>query len=168
MGAKFLDENKDSVATCTEFAQSRNQSPNRRVRSPVTIEFYDQRAKVHEPAKNLPFHRVVLKGAAKRRMLTFGRNGKGNKASEEMVKELHKGKQSFPLPAKPAQDALTVHDMPAIYRQETGMPVSIKEWNGNHLSAVKQLPKGCPRRDCPCVSPEHLTVVHEVVAVNFS
>jgi integrase len=143
VGTTFIEENKDSVATCTEFAQSKARSPDRRVRFPVTVEFYDQRAKVYAPAKNFPFYRVAFKVAGKRRMLTFGSYGEAKKAAEDKVKELHKGQQSSALTAKQAQDALTVHDMLAAYRQETGKVVSIVELTGNYLSAVKQLPKGC-------------------------
>ena len=110
---------------------------------PVTVEFYDQRAKVYAPAQNFPFYRVAFKVAGKRRMLTFGTYGEAKKAAEDKVKELHKGQQSSALTAKQAQDALTVHEMLAAYRQETGKLVSIVEMTGNYLSAVKQLPKGC-------------------------
>jgi hypothetical protein len=76
VGTTFVEENKDSVATCTEFAQSKARSPDRRVKFPVTVEFYDQRAKVYAPAKNFPFYRVAFKVAGKRRMLTFGTTAK--------------------------------------------------------------------------------------------
>jgi hypothetical protein len=143
VGTTFIGEINDSVATCTEFAQIKARSPDRRVRFPVTVEFYDQRAKVYAPAKNFPFYRVAFKVAGKRRMLTFGNYGEAKKAAEDKVKELHKGQQSSALTAKQAQDALTVHDMLAAYRQETGKVVSIVEMTGNYLSADKQLPKGC-------------------------
>ena len=110
---------------------------------PVTIEHYDQRAKIYRPAKNFAFYRVAFKVAGKRRMLTFGTYTEAKTAAEEKVKELHKGQQSSALTAKQAQDALTVRDMLAAYRQETGKQVSIVELTGNYLSAVKQLPKGC-------------------------
>jgi hypothetical protein len=42
------------------------------VKFPVTVEFYDQRAKIYAPARNFPFYRVAFKVAGKRRMLTFG------------------------------------------------------------------------------------------------
>jgi hypothetical protein len=113
------------------------------VKFPVTVEFYDQRAKVYAPASNFPFYRVAFKVAGKRRMLTFGSYGEAKKAAEDKVKELHKGQQSSALTAKQAQDALIVRDMLAAYRQETGKLVSIVEMTGNYLSAVKQLPKGC-------------------------
>jgi len=113
------------------------------VKFPVTVEFYDQRAKIYAPAKNFPFYRVAFKVAGKRRMLTFGSYGEAKKTAEDKVKELHKGQQSSALTAKQAQDALTVHEMLAAYRQETGKLVSIVEMTGNYLSAVKQLPKGC-------------------------
>jgi hypothetical protein len=143
VGTTFIGEKKDSVATCTEFAQSKTRSPDRRVRFPVTVEYYDQRAKVYAPANNFPFYRVAFKVAGKRRMLTFSNYGEAKKAAEDKVKELHKGQQSSALTAKQAQDALTVHDMLAAYRQETGKQVSIVEMTGNYLSADKQLPKGC-------------------------
>jgi len=143
VGTTFVEENKDSVATCTEFAQSKARSPDRRVRFPVTVEFYDQRAKVYAPASNFPFYRVAFKVAGKRRMLTFGSYGEAKKAAEDKVKELHKGQQLSALTAKQAQDALTVHNMLAAHRQETGKVVSIVEMTGNYLSADKQLPKGC-------------------------
>jgi hypothetical protein len=66
VGTTFVNENNDSVATCTEFAQSKARSPDRRVRFPVTVEFYDQRAKVYAPAQNFPFYRVAFKVAGKR------------------------------------------------------------------------------------------------------
>jgi hypothetical protein len=64
------------------------------VKFPVTVEFYDQRAKVYAPAQNFPFYRVAFKVAGKRRMLTFGTYGEAKKAAEDKVKELHKGQQS--------------------------------------------------------------------------
>ena len=143
MGTTFIDEIKGAAVICAEFAQSKARSPDHRVRFPVTVEFYDQRAKVYAPAKDFPFYRVAFKVAGKRRMLTFGSYGEAKKAAEHKVKELHKGRQSSALTAKQAQDALTVHEMLAAYRQETGKLVSIVELTGNYLSAVKQLPKGC-------------------------
>ncbi|MEY2466498.1 MAG: hypothetical protein QOD03_1019, partial [Verrucomicrobiota bacterium] len=113
------------------------------MRFPVTVQFYDQRAKVYAPAKNFPFYRVAFKVAGKRRMLTFGSYGEAKTAAEKKVKELHKGQQSSALTAKQAQDALTVRDMLAVYRQETGTVVSIVELVGNYLSVVKQMPKSC-------------------------
>jgi hypothetical protein len=143
VGTTFVNENADLVANCTEFAQSKARNSDRRVKFPVTIEFYDQRAKVYAPAKNFPFYRVAFKVAGKRRMLTFGNYSEAKKAAENKVKELHKGQQSSALTAKQAQDALTVRDMLAAYRQETGKLVSIVEMTGNYLSAIKQLPKDC-------------------------
>jgi integrase len=113
------------------------------VRFPVTVEFYDQRAKVYAPAKNFPFYRIAFKVAGKRRMLTFGSYGEAKKAAEDKVKELHKGQQSSALTAKQAQDALTVRDMLATYRQETGKAISIVEMAADYLAAVKELPKNC-------------------------
>jgi hypothetical protein len=111
VGTTFVEENKDSVATCTEFAQSKARSPDRRVRFPVTVEFYDQRAKVYAPAKNFAFYRVAFKVDGKRRMLTFGTYSEAKTAAEAKVKELHKGQKSSALTAKQAQDALTIRDM---------------------------------------------------------
>ena len=79
MGTTFIEEIKDSAATCTEFAQSKARNPDRRVKFPVTVEFYDQRAKVYAPAKNFPFYRVAFKVAGKRRMLTFGSYGEAKR-----------------------------------------------------------------------------------------
>jgi hypothetical protein len=143
VGTTFVNEIKGAVVICTEFAQSKPRNPDRRVRFPVTVEFYDQRAKVYAPTKNFPFYRVAFKVAGKRRMLTFGSYGEAKKASKDKVKELHKGQQSSALTAKQAQDALTVRDMLAAHRLVTGKLVSIVEMTGNYLSAVKQLPKGC-------------------------
>jgi hypothetical protein len=143
VGTTFIEEIKDSAAICTEFAQRKPRSSDKRVTFPVTVEYYDQRAKVYAPARNFAFYRVAFKVAGKRRMLTFGTYGEAKKAAEDKVKELHKGQQSSALTAKQAQDALTVRDMLAAYRQETGKAVSIVEMTGNYLSAVKQLPKGC-------------------------
>jgi len=86
---------------------------------------------------------LLSRWLGKRRMLAFGTYGEAKKTTEDKVKELHKGQQSSALTAKQAQDALTVHDMLAAYRQETGKVVSIVEITDNYLSAVKQLPKGC-------------------------
>jgi len=143
VGTTFIEENEDSQPTCTEFAQRKPRNPDRRVTFPVTVEYYDQRAKVYAPAKNFPFYRVAFKVAGKRRMLTFGSYSEAKEAAEAKVKELHKGQQSSALTAKQAQDALTVRDMLTAYRQETGKVVSTVEMTGNYLSAVKQLPKGC-------------------------
>jgi integrase len=143
VGTTFIDENKDSAVTCTEFAQKAARSPDRRVTFPVKVEYYDQRARIYRPASNFPFYRVAFKVAGKRRMLTFGTYSEAKTAAEDKVKELHKGQQSSALTAKQAQDALTVRDMLAAYRQETGKVVSIVELTGSYLSAVKQLPKGC-------------------------
>ncbi len=76
-------------------------------------------------------------------MLTFGSYGEAKKAAEDKVKELHKGQQSSALTAKQAQDALTVRDMLATYRQETGKAISIVEMAADYLAAVKELPKNC-------------------------
>ena len=143
MGTTFIEEIKDSAPICTEFAQQTARSPDRRVTFPVKVEYYDQRAKIYRPASNFPFYRVAFKVAGKRRMLTFGTYTEAKTAAESKVKELHKGQQSAALTAKQAQDALTVHEMLAAYRQETGKLVSIVELTGNYISAVKQLPKGC-------------------------
>jgi hypothetical protein len=72
------------------------------VRFPVTVEFYDQRAKVYAPASNFPFYRVAFKVAGKRRMLTFGSYSEAKTAAEKKVKELHKGQQSSEPIAKPS------------------------------------------------------------------
>ena len=143
MGTTIVEETEDSQATCTELAQKPARSADRRVKFPVTIEHYEQRAKIYRPGENFPFYRVAFKVAGKRRMLTFGSYSEAKQAAEDKVKELHKGQQSSALTAKQAQDALTVRDMLAAYRQETGKAVSFVEMTGNYLSAVKQLPKGC-------------------------
>jgi integrase len=143
VGTIFIGENEDSPATCTEFAQKPVRNPDRRVTFPVKVEYYDQRAKIYRPASNFPFYRVAFKVAGKRRMLTFGSYGEAKTAAEAKVKELHKGQQSSALTAKQAQDAITVRDMLAGYRQETGNLVSLVEMTGSYLAAVKQLPKGC-------------------------
>ena len=140
MGTTFVEENKDSVATCTEFAQSKARSPDRRVRFPVTVEFYDQRAKVYAPAKNFAFYRVAFKVDGKRRMLTFGTYTEAKAAAEAKVKELHKGQKSSALTAKQAQDALTIRDMLDAYRLETGKVLSIVELTASHLAAVQRKP----------------------------
>jgi len=113
------------------------------VKFPVTVEYYDQRAKIYTPAKGFPFYRVAFRVAGKRRMLTFATYGEAKKAAEDKVKELHKGQQSSALTAKQAQDALTVFEMLTTFRQETGKIVSVVEMTGNYISAVKQLPKDC-------------------------
>jgi integrase len=113
------------------------------VRFPVTVEFYDQRAKIYAPASNFPFYRVAFKVAGKRRMLTFGSYGEAKTAAEKKVKELHKGQQSSALTAKQAQDALTVLDMLAHHRRETGIAVSVIEMTGAYLSVIKKLPRDC-------------------------
>ena len=87
MGTTFIDEINHGAVACTEFAQNKPRKPDSRVRFPVTVEFYEQRAKVYAPARNFPFYRVAFKVAGKRRMLTFGTK----KAAEARVKELHKG-----------------------------------------------------------------------------
>jgi integrase len=113
------------------------------VRFPVTIEFYDQRAKVYAPAKNFAFYRVAFKVDGKRRMLTFGTYTEAKTAAEAKVKELHKGQKSSALTAKQAQDALTIRDMLDAYRLETGKVLSIVELTASHLAAVKELPENC-------------------------
>ena len=143
MGTTFIEEIGDCPAVCTEFAQRKPRNPDKRVTFPVTVEYYDQRAKVYAPAKSFPFYRVAFKVDGKRRMLTFGTYTEAKTAAEAKVKELHKGQKSSALTAKQAQDALTVHEMLAAYRQETGKLVSIVELTSNYLSALKQLPKGC-------------------------
>lgn len=110
---------------------------------PVTVEYYDQRAKVYAPAKSFPFYRVAFKVDGKRRMLTFGTYTEAKTAAEAKVKELHKGQKSSALTAKQAQDALTVRDMLAAYRLETGKVLSVVELTASHLAAVKELPKNC-------------------------
>ena len=112
MGTTFVEENKDAPATCTEFAQRKGRSPDKRVTFPVKVEYYDQRAKVYAPAKGFPFYRIAFKVAGKRRMLTFGTYTEAKTAAEEKVKELHKVQQSSALTARQAQDAITVHDIP--------------------------------------------------------
>ena len=104
-------ETEGCAAVCTEFAQSKARNPDRRVKFPVTVEYYDQRAKVYAPAQNFPFYRVAFKVAGKRRMLTFSSYGEAKTAAEAKVKELQKGQQSSALTAKEAQDALSVREM---------------------------------------------------------
>ena len=58
---------------------------------PVTVEYYDQRAKIYRPAKNFPHYRVAFKIAGQRRMLTFGSYSAAKAAADEKVKELHNG-----------------------------------------------------------------------------
>ena len=113
------------------------------MRFPVTVEFYDQRAKVYAPAKNFAFYRVAFKVDGKRRMLTFGTYSEAKTTAEAKVKELHKGQKSSALTAKQAQDALTIRDMLDAYRLETGKVLSIVELTASHLAAVKELPKNC-------------------------
>ena len=83
MGTTFIEETEDCAAVCTEFAQSKARNPDRRVKFPVTVEYYDQRAKIYTPAKGFPFYRVAFRVAGKRRMLTFATYGEAKKAAEE-------------------------------------------------------------------------------------
>ncbi len=107
---------------------------------PVTVEHREQRAKIYQPAKGFPFYRVAFRVAGKRRMLTFGTYGEAKAAAEAKVKELHKGQQSSALTAKESEDALTVRDALASYRQETGRKLSAVEAVQSYLAAVKMLP----------------------------
>ena len=136
MGTTFIEETGGCPVVCTEFAQRKPRNPDKRVTFPVTVEYYDQRAKVYAPAKGFPFYRVAFKVDGKRRMLTFGTYTEAKTAAESKVKELHKGQKSSALTAKQAQDALTVRDMLAAYRLETGKVLSIVELTAKrHLAA---------------------------------
>jgi integrase len=109
---------------------------------PVTVEFYDQRAKIYRPAKNFPHYRVAFKVAGQRRMLTFGTYSEAKKAADEKMKELHKGQQSAGLTAKEAQDALDIRAKLASHRQDTGKRIGASDAITDYLAAVKLLPKG--------------------------
>ena len=141
-GANFVQEIDGLPIPCTTFAQKRIRNPDKRVTFPVTIEHYDQRAKIYRPAKNFPFYRVAFKVAGKRRMLTFSSYGEAKEAAENKVKELHKGQQSSALSAKEAQDALDTRAKLANHFQDTGQRISANEAISEYLAALKMLPKG--------------------------
>jgi hypothetical protein len=130
------------VSFCTEFAQNQPRLCDKRVKFPVTVEYYDQRAKIYKPAKGFPFYRVSFRTAGKRRMLTFGRYRKAKKAAGKKVRELHNGQQSAGLTVKESQDAISIREMLAAYRQEGGTRISAHEAVASYLEAAKQLPKG--------------------------
>jgi integrase len=109
---------------------------------PVTVEYYDQRAKVYRPAKGFPFYRLAFKLDGKRRMLTFGSYSEAKEAAEAKVKELHKGQKSAGLTAKEAQDALDIRAKLATHRQETGKRLSAVEVVTDCLAGYKLLPPG--------------------------
>jgi integrase len=110
------------------------------VKFPVTIKFYDQRAKIYRPAKNFPHYRVAFKVAGKRRMLTFSNYGQAKAAAEEKVKELHKGQQSSALTAKESQDAIAIRQALDAYRRDTGRKISAFEAITSYIAAAKLLP----------------------------
>ncbi len=62
-GAIFIEENKDSSITCTEFALKSVQNPDKRVTFPVTVGHKGQRAKIYRPAKDFPFYRISFKSS---------------------------------------------------------------------------------------------------------
>ncbi len=159
MGTTFIEETGGCPVVCTEFAQRKPRNPDKRVTFPVTVEYYDHRAKVYAPAKGFPFYRVAFKVDGKRRMLTFGTYTEAKTAAEAKVKELHKGQKSSALTAKQAQDALTVRDMLAAYRLETGKVLSIVELTASHLAAVKELPKSCTLIEAVRVYRQSIAVV---------
>ena len=140
-GANLIEEIKDSAVTCTEFAQRKPRNPDKRVAFPVTVEYYDQRAKIYRPAKGFAFYRIAFKVDGQRRMLTFGTYSEAKAAAEAKVKELHKGQKSASLTAKQAQDALDILRKLDTHRQETGQRISPIEAITDYLAAVKLLPK---------------------------
>jgi integrase len=109
---------------------------------PVTVEFYDQRAKIYKPAKGFPFYRVAFKVSGKRKMLTFGSYSEAKAAAEAKVKELHKGQLSSGLTAKESEQAIAIRDALADYRKETGRKVSALEAVQTFIAAAKLLPDG--------------------------
>jgi integrase len=109
---------------------------------PVTVEHYDQRAKIYRPAKGFPFYRAAFKVDGKRRMLTFGSYSEAKAAAEAKVKELHKGQKSAGLTAREAQDALDIRAKLASHRQDTGKRISAVEAITDYLAAVRILPPG--------------------------
>src|SRR5580692_5321740 len=76
-----LDENGWFQIPCTELAEKPVRNADRRVTFPVTIEYYEQRAKIYRPAKEIPFYGVAFKVAGSRRMLTFGSCGEAKKTA---------------------------------------------------------------------------------------
>ena len=125
MRTKIIGDFEDRLAICTEFAQRKARSPDRRVNFPVTVEYYDQRAKIYKPAKGFSFYRVAFRVAGKRRMLTFGTYGKAKKAAEDKVKELHKGQQSSALTATQTRDSLVALERLQDFYQSSGRRVSL-------------------------------------------
>jgi hypothetical protein len=85
VGTTFIEGNQDSSAVCTKFAKKKPRNPDQRVTFPVTIEYYDQRAKIDAPAKRFPFNRIAFKVAGKRRMLTFGSYGEAKHAARPTI-----------------------------------------------------------------------------------
>jgi hypothetical protein len=82
VGTTFIGEIKGSAPTCTEFAQSKAGNPDRHVKFPVTVEFYDKRAKVYAPAQNVLFNHVAFKVAGR---LTFDTDGEARKAAKDIL-----------------------------------------------------------------------------------
>src|ERR1035438_3190840 len=141
-GAINSNEINGSVAVCTEFAQETTRNPDRRVIFPVKIKFRDLTATIYRPAKGFPFYRLAFKVVGKRRMVTFSAYGEAKAAAEKKLRELHNGQQSAGLTAKESQDAISIREMLAAYRQEGGARISAHEAVASYLEAAKQLPKG--------------------------
>jgi hypothetical protein len=119
-----------------------NPQPRQAAIFPVKIKFRDLTATIYRPAKGFPFYRLAFKVAGKRRMLTYSAYREAKAAAEKKLRELHHGQQSAALTAKESQDAISIREMLAAYRQEGGARISAHEAVASYLEAAKQLPKG--------------------------
>ena len=137
--ATFAKDFGGVQAICTEFAQRKPRNPDKRVTFPVTVEYYEQHAKIYRPAKGFPFYRVAFKVAGKRKMLTFSSYSEAKAAAEAKVKELQKGQASSALTASQARDALAAYERLEAYFKNKGKRINLNTAIGEYLDAIEQL-----------------------------
>ena len=138
--APFFPNNKgDSQGICTEFAQNKPRTPDRRVRFPVTIRYRASKAKIYAPGGNFAYYRLAYSTAGKRRMQTFATYSDAREAAERVVRELANGSQAAALTATQSRDALAALERLQSFYQATGRRVSLLAGISDYCEAAAKL-----------------------------
>ena len=115
----------DTQGICTEFAQNKPRTADRRVRFPVTIRHRTSTAKIYAPGGKFAYYRLAYSTAGKRRMQTFTTYSDAREAAERVVRELANGSQAAGLTATQSRDALVAFERLQGFYQSTGRRVSL-------------------------------------------
>ena len=144
-GAIFIEGNARFQVTDTLPTQKRPQSLDADVKWPYKVRHKKNGpvlAKIYRPCAGRGDCRVTWHSLGARQMKSFPRfagQGGAREFAERLVKELAQGSH-VPLTPREAQDTLSVRDMLATYKEQTGRRVGILEAVSSFIAASRLLP----------------------------